>query len=116
MRHRKAGTILGREKAGREALLRGLATSVMLYEKIRTTKAKAHAVQPLVERLITIGKTNGITTRRRLARTLYTDGAVKKVLEVLSPRYQARAGGYTRITKIGRRQGDAAEMAVLELV
>ncbi len=116
MRHRKTGKILGRVKGPREALLRGLATSVVLYERVRTTKAKAHAVQPLVERLITTGKESSVATRRRLAEQLYTEGAVKKVLEVLGPRYQARAGGYTRITKIGRRQGDAAEMVMLELV
>lgn len=116
MRHRKSGKILGRVKAPREALLRGLATSVVLYEKVRTTKAKAHAVQPVVERLITVGKESSVASRRRLTAQLYTPGAVQKVLEVLGPRYKARAGGYTRITKIGRRQGDAAEMVVLELV
>lgn len=116
MRHRKSGTLLGRVKAPREALLRGLATSVVLYEKVRTTKAKAHAVQPLVERMITLGKAGSPTAKRRLGETLYTEGAVNKVVEVLAPRYGARVGGYTRITKIGRRLGDAAEMVVLELV
>lgn len=116
MRHRKTGKILGRVKAPREALLRGLATSVVLYEKVRTTKAKAHAVQPLVERMITLAKAKSPASSRRIGETLYTEGAVKKAVEVLGPRYAARAGGYTRITKIGRRLGDAAEMVVLELV
>ncbi len=116
MRHRKQGKVLDRKVGPRTALLRGLATSMMLHEKVRTTKAKAKTVQPMVERLITVGKKNTLDARRQLGAVLYTQGAVKKVLEVLGPRYQARRGGYTRITKIGRRQGDAAEMVVLEMV
>ena len=116
MRHRNTGKVLSRELAPRTALLRGLATSVVLYEKVRTTKAKAQAVQPLVERMITLAKAKTPASARRLGETLYTDGAVKKAVEVLGPRYSARVGGYTRITKIGRRQGDAAEMVILEFV
>lgn len=116
MRHRKQGKVLDRTKGPREALVRGLATQVIVYEKVKTTKAKAQAVQPLVERLITTGKKNTLVARRSLGAVLYTDGAVRKVLEVLGPRYQARRGGYTRITKLGRRLGDAAEMVQIELV
>lgn len=116
MRHRNTGKVLSREQAPRKALLRGLATSVVLYEKIRTTHAKAHAVQPLVERMITLAKAKTPASTRRMGETLYTEGAVKKAMEVLGPRYVARVGGYTRITKIGRRQGDAANMVVLEFV
>ncbi|OGL72303.1 50S ribosomal protein L17 [Candidatus Uhrbacteria bacterium RIFCSPHIGHO2_12_FULL_57_11] len=116
MRHRKVGKKLGRTTGPREALLRNLATSVILYERVRTTKAKARAVRPLVEDLVTIGKTPGIPARRRLTAILRTEGAVRKVVEVLGPRYRDRRGGYTRVTKIGRRQGDAAEIVQIEFV
>ncbi len=116
MRHRNKGTILDRKKAPREALLRNLATSVILYEKIETTKAKAKAVRPLVEKLITIAKTNDLTARRKLLEVVYDKNAVNKALEVLGPRYKERAGGYTRITSLGRRQGDGAETAHIEFV
>ena|SRR3989338_1769456 len=116
MRHRKTGTILGREKAPREAMLRNLAASLVLYEKIKTTSAKAKAIRPIVERLITDGKISNLTVRRKLLSFFYTEQPVKKVLEVLSPRYQERAGGYTRITKIGPRQNDGAEMVQIEFV
>jgi large subunit ribosomal protein L17 len=116
MRHRKKGTILGREKAPREALLRNLAASVILYEKVKTTQAKARAVRPLVEKAITSGRTASIASRRRLLSFFYTEPPVKKIVEVLGPRYQNRAGGYTRIVKIGPRRNDGAEMVQIELV
>lgn len=116
MRHRNKGRILGRTTAPRKHLLANLAQSVILYEKVRTTEAKAKEVRPVVERLITFGKKPTLATRRLLLKRLPTENAVKKILEVLGPRYATRAGGYTRITKVGRRQGDAAKMAVLELV
>ncbi|OGY43681.1 MAG: 50S ribosomal protein L17 [Candidatus Buchananbacteria bacterium RIFCSPHIGHO2_01_FULL_39_14] len=116
MRHRKKGKILDRKKAPRKALLRSLATSLILYEKIKTTKAKAKTVRPLVERLITAAKKNDLNSRRKLLSVLYHKKAVAKALEVLGPRYQERAGGYTRIIKLGRRQGDNAEIAQIELV
>lgn len=116
MRHRTAGKILDRKKGPREALLRGLATSVLLFERVKTTKAKAKAVRPLVEKMITVGKAGTITARRRLTGVLLSEGAVRKVIEDIAPRYKTRKGGYTRITAIGRRQGDGAEMAQIELV
>lgn len=116
MRHRKIGRKLGREAGPRRALLRNLATQVVLFERVRTTEAKAKEIRPFVERLVTAGKIPTLTARRRLARTLTTEGAVRKVLEVLGPRYAARPGGYTRIIKLGRRRGDAAEMAQIEFV
>ena len=116
MRHRKKGTILGREKAPREALLRNLAASVILYEKVKTTEAKAKAVKPLVEKAITSGKRPTIASRRKLMSFFYTDHPVKKIFEVLGPRYQSRAGGYTRIVKLGARKNDGAEMVQIELV
>lgn len=116
MRHRNKTIILGREKAPREAMLRNLATSVVLYERVQTTRAKAKAVQPIVERLVTVAKQKKPNALMMLKKTLYVDGAVRKTLEVLGPRYASRQGGYTRITKLGRRQGDAAEIVQIEFV
>lgn len=116
MRHRKTGTTLDRKKGPREALLRNLATSVILYEKVTTTQAKAKAVRPRIERLITTGKKGGVSARREIGKYLYGDNAVKKVVEELGQRYKTREGGYTRITGIGARQGDGAEIVQIELV
>jgi large subunit ribosomal protein L17 len=116
MRHRNKGRILGRTKSARELMLRNLATSLVLYEKVRTTEAKAKEVRPLVERMITTGRRNTLTSRRALLKVLTTPGATKKVLEVLGPRYEGRNGGYTRIVKLGPRQGDAAPMVQIEFV
>ncbi len=116
MRHRKKGKIIDRKKASRVALLRSLTTSIIIYEKIKTTKAKAKAVKPLIEKMITVGKKNDLTARRQLLKVLYHKKAVKKVLEVLSPRYKERNGGYTRIINLGQRKGDGAEMVQIEFV
>lgn len=116
MRHRKKGKILGRPKSAREALLRNLAESIILYEKVKTTEAKAKAARPLVERMITIGKNKNLTTKRKLASFFYTENSVKKILEELGPKYKERNGGYTRIVKIGPRKGDGAKMVMIELV
>lgn len=116
MKHRKKGKILGRPKASREALLRNLAAQVILYEKVRTTEAKAKAVRPLVEKVITVGRKPTLSSRRKLLRFFYTENPVKKILEVLGPRYEKRSGGYTRIMKLGHRKHDGADMAQIELV
>ncbi len=116
MRHRKKGKVLDRKVGPRTALLRGLAVSLILYEKIQTTKAKAKTIKPIVEKLITRGRENTLAARRYLLKYLYKEAAVKKVLEELSPRYKERKGGYTRIINVGRRQGDAAEIVQIELV
>jgi large subunit ribosomal protein L17 len=116
MRHRKKGKVLDRAKAPREALLRNLAASVILYEKVKTTEAKAKAVKPMVERAITTGKKPSLAARRNLMRIFYTEHPVKKILEVLGPRYATRPGGYTRIVKLGTRQGDGANVVQIELV
>ena len=115
MRHHKAGKKLGRLTASRRALMRSLATSLIIYEKIKTTKAKAKVLRSKVEKLITLGEKNTVNNRRRLL-TVLPINAVKKVLEVLGPRYASRPGGYTRIIKIGPRQGDGAELVQIELV
>ncbi|MEK7139148.1 MAG: 50S ribosomal protein L17 [Patescibacteria group bacterium] len=116
MRHRHTIPTLDRNRDARQALLRGLATNLVLRDKIRTTTAKAKAVKPIVERLVTIAKTNNLTARRRLVAYLYTDGAVRKMLEVIGPRYTDRSGGYTRIIKTGPRKGDGGDTAILEFV
>ncbi|MBT5808583.1 50S ribosomal protein L17 [Candidatus Uhrbacteria bacterium] len=116
MRHRKKGKILGRPKASREALLRNLAASIVLHEKVQTTVAKAKAVKPFVERAITTGKTPTLASRRKLMKFFYTAHAVEKILDVLGPRYANRPGGYTRIVKIGPRKNDGADMVQIELV
>lgn len=116
MRHRNKGRVFGREKKAREAMLNTLAQSVILYERINTTLPKAKEVRSLVEKLITTGRTKTLTARRRLMRTLRMETAVNKVLEELGPRYAKRPGGYTRIIKLGRRQGDGADIAQIQLV
>ncbi len=116
MRHRKKGKILDRKTAARKALLRNLATSLILYERIKTTKAKAKALRPYVERMITTGKAKTLHARRELLKKLTVPMAVEKILAELSPRYMTRPGGYTRIVKIGRREGDAAEIVQIEFV
>ncbi|MCR4278667.1 MAG: 50S ribosomal protein L17 [bacterium] len=116
MNHNRKGRTLGREKAPREALIRNLAQSLILYENVNTTLAKAKEVRPFVEKLITKAKVKSLTTRRTLHRTLSMDSAVNKMLEEIGPRYKDRAGGYTRIIKLGRRLGDGAEIAQIQLV
>ncbi|MFA5029492.1 MAG: 50S ribosomal protein L17 [Patescibacteria group bacterium] len=116
MKHQKRGKTLGRTRSVREALMRNLTTSFIIYEKIKTTKAKAKLLRPKVEKLITLSKHDTLTNRRQALRVLYFDKAVKKLFEVLGPRYQERNSGYTRIVKLPPRKGDAAEMAILELV
>ncbi len=116
MRHQKKKVTLDRKVGPRTAMLKSLAESVILYEKVFTTKAKAKAVRPIVERLITKAKANTLASRRDLLSRLHTKNAVNKLLEVLGPRYKERAGGYTRTTMVKNRVGDNAEEAVIELV
>jgi large subunit ribosomal protein L17 len=116
MRHLKKGKKFGRTKAPREAMLRNLATSFIVYEKIKTTETKAKALRPIVEKLITLGKEDTLHHRRLVLKKIYIAGAARKVFEVLGPRFKERPGGYTRITKLTPRVGDGASMAVLELV
>jgi len=116
MRHRNKNKILDRQKGPRELMLRNLASSILLYEKVKTTKAKAQAVRPLVERMITASKAGDLSARRGLIKALLQKNAVKKSIEVLGVRYQTRPGGYTRVTKLGSRAGDGAEMVQIELV
>lgn len=116
MRHRKKKATLGREAAQRDALMRSLAESLILHESIKTTKAKAKALRGVVEPLITKAGVGTLAARRNAMKVLYTDKAIKKLMEEIAPRYKERAGGYTRIIKIGPRKNDAAEMVRIELV
>jgi len=116
MRHRVGGRKLGRPTDQRLALYRNLVTDILRYEKVTTTEAKAKEVQAMVEKLITIAK-GGTIHDRRLARARVADPRiVEKLFAVLAPRYADRAGGYTRVVKLGPRQGDGAPMAVIMLV
>lgn len=116
MRHRKHKVTLDRTASGRRSLLRNLATSVILHEKVTTTDARARAVRPIVERLVRVGRSSDLATRRRLLAFLVVENATKKILEVLGPRYRDRRGGYLRITKLGRRAGDNAAQVQIEFV
>lgn len=116
MRHRNKVKTLDRTSSARKALLRSLAESVVLYEKVKTTEAKARAVRPLVEKMITVGKNNNLASKRKLSSFFYTENSIKKIIEELGPRYKERNGGYTRIVKIGPRKGDGANMVQIELV
>lgn len=116
MRHRSKKRILDRKKAPRDAMLKNLTASVILYEKVKTTKAKASVVRSRVEKAITKGKNNDLTSRRYLIKSLPVKSAVDKTMEVLGPKYKERPGGYTHIVKLGRRRGDGAEMVQIELV
>ncbi len=116
MIYNKKGKKLDRKKGPREMMMRNLASSILMYEKVKTTEAKAKIVRPLVERMITMARTGSLTSRRTLLKVLLQKEAVKKALDVLGVRYKERNGGYTRIIKLGQRQGDGAEMVQIELV
>lgn len=117
MRHQKKGKILGRTAGPRKALFRSLTVSFVEHGRITTTLAKAKALRPIVEKLISVSRKNDLTTRRYLlSRLQNNEKAVNKLLSVIGPRYVERPGGYTRIMKVGLRQGDGAEEAIIELV
>jgi large subunit ribosomal protein L17 len=116
MRHKKSGYKLKRNISSRRALFKGLVTSVIEEERIITTVAKAKAVRPLVEKMITLAKRDTLHTRRQAAAFLETPAAVKKLFDKLGTRFGQRTGGYTRVVRLGFRKGDGAEQAMLELV
>jgi large subunit ribosomal protein L17 len=123
MRHKVAGKKLGRGKDERAALRRILIKQLFELERIRTTRAKAEAVRGQAERLITLakrgnkeGESQMVHARRLAAARLGNAEAVRKLFDDIAPRYENRLGGYTRMVKLGQRQGDAAEMVLLELV
>lgn len=116
MRHRVGGFKLKRDISARRALLRNLVTSVVMDERIETTIPKAKAAKPLVEKMITLAKEGTLHSRRQAASFLQTPESVKKLFDKLGPRFGQRNGGYTRIVRVGFRQGDGAEVCKLELV
>lgn len=116
MRHLKSGKKLGRNTSHRRALLRNLATSVILEERIETTVAKAKAVRPQVEKMVGLGKKGDVASRRLAASYLMTRAAVDKLFDTIGPRMGDRTGGYTRIIRTGFAKGNAAEKAFLELI
>lgn len=107
---------LGRNSGQRRALLRSLVTSLVLQGRIETTEAKAKAMRPFVEAMITLGKRGDLHARRQAAAFLVKPEAVKELFEKVAPRYQDRQGGYTRIIRKGHRIGDAAPTVIIELV
>lgn len=115
MRHHNANRKLGRKRDQRKALLRSLATSLVRDEKIKTTEAKAKALRPFVEKLVTLGKKGTLGSRRELESRV-GPRAAKKIVTEISPAHKERNGGYTRITKMVRRTTDGSPMAVIEFV
>jgi large subunit ribosomal protein L17 len=117
MRHRQIRNKLSRDSAHRKSLLMNLSKEIIEHERIETTEAKAKAVRPEVEKLITLAKRGDLHARRQALSTLSQDKfAVHKLFEVVAPRYAERPGGYTRILKLGPRRSDATEMVLIELV
>jgi len=116
MRHRNAGFKLGRNTSHRRALLRSLVTSVIVEDRVETTVAKAKAVRPHVEKMITLGKKGDLHSRRQALSFLQTDTAVSRLFETVAPRYGDRQGGYLRIVRTGFRKGDGGEKAFIELL
>ncbi len=116
MRHQNKTVKLGRSQAHRDALLANQVCSLIIHQRIRTTLAKAKAARPLAEKMLTLGKKGTLHARRTAAAYLHQPSAVKKLFEEIAPRSATRAGGYTRIVKLGPRKSDSAPMAVLEWV
>jgi large subunit ribosomal protein L17 len=116
MRHRIAGRKLGVTSAHRIAMLRNMATSLLKHEQITTTLPKAKELRPYVERIITLGKRGGLHARRQALAQIRDEKVVDKLFTTLAERYRSRPGGYTRVLKAGIRYGDAAPMAIIELV
>jgi large subunit ribosomal protein L17 len=116
MRHHRAGKKLGRDAAHRRALYANLAGSLIEHGRIKTTEAKAKAVKPFAEQMITLGKRGDLAARRQALSRLRSQDVVHVLFSEVAPRFTDRPGGYTRIVKLGPRAGDAAEMVYLELV
>jgi len=116
MRHRVKGRKLGRTTEHRIATMRNLSTALFTHERITTTLMKAKEMRPFAERLITLSKKDTLLARRRVARHIRDKAALKKLFETLAPRFADRPGGYTRLYHVGHRPGDAADMALIELV
>jgi large subunit ribosomal protein L17 len=116
MRHRKAGRKFGRNPAQRQALFRQLAISMITHERLTTTEAKAKTLRPIVEKLVTIARDDTRHHRNLVMSKIDNPTATTKLFEVIAPRYEAAPGGYTRISKLGQRHGDAAPLALIEFI
>ena len=116
MRHGKTGRRLGRKTSHREAMFRNMVTSLLSHEKITTTDAKAKEIRVVAERMITLGKRGDLHAMRLAASVIREKSVVTKLFATIAPRYKDRPGGYTRIVKLGIRQGDAAPLSLIELV
>ena len=116
MRHKNGYNRLGKAPSHRRAMLRNMATSLILNEKMDTTLAKAKSLRPIVEKIITLGKRGGLHCHRQAASYLFDKTAARKVFSEFGQRFQDRPGGYLRILKLGTRFGDGAEMARIEFV
>ena len=116
MRHQRSGKKLGRNAAQRRALYSNLAGALIEHGRIKTTEAKAKAVKPIAEQMITLGRRGDLAARRQAVAYLRSKDIVHKLFTDVGPRFVDRPGGYSRIVKLGPRQGDAADMVYLELV
>lgn len=116
MRHQVKRGYLGRDTAHRRALLRNMVTSLMEKERVRTTLAKARSARPLADKLITLSKKGTLHAKRRALAYLTKESAVQRLFSEIGPRFSERPGGYTRIVKLDRRDGDGAQMAYLEIL
>jgi len=116
MRHRTKGRNLSRTASHKKATMRNMATSLFRHERIETTTAKAKELRPYAERLITLARRGDLHARRLAARKIQDREVLAKLFDDIGPRFQDRPGGYTRVLKTGFRKGDAAEMALIELV
>ena len=116
MRHSKAGRRLGRKTSHREAMFRNMVTSLLSHEKITTTDAKAKEIRSVAEKMITLGKRGDLHSMRLAASFIREKSVVTKLFSTIAPRYKERSGGYTRIIKLGIRQGDTAPISMIELV
>jgi large subunit ribosomal protein L17 len=116
VRHRRSGRKLGRDASHRKALYANLTSALIEHGRIKTTAAKAKEVRPVAEQMITLGRRGGVPARRQALKYLRSQDVVHKLFSEVGPRFVDRPGGYSRIVRIGPRQGDAAEMVYLELV
>lgn len=107
---------LGRRSDHRQAMLRNQVTSLLQNERIKTTESRAKEVRSIADKMITLAKRGDLAARRQALRFIYDEDTVRKLFNTIGPKYEDRPGGYTRITKLGPRRGDAAEMVILELV
>lgn len=116
MRHLKRTAKLGRQFEHRNAMLANLACSLITHKRVTTTLAKAKAVRPIAEKMVTLGKTGTMHARRLAVARLHQEDAVKILFKEIAPAHKDRQGGYTRIMQLGKRQGDVAQMAIIEWV